>query len=290
MIFQDFSYACPTNIQEAITLLGEPGMRSCPIAGGTDLTIALRNNSVKTDRLVDITRISELKSIKINHCISIGAAVTFAEIIENSILLKQVPLLVNASEKVGSYQIRNLGTIGGNVANAAICADSLPALVCLEADAIIQSPHGQLRLPVSDLVTGPGQTKIPSGGIIQSFEISPLFTGIKTVFERIGRRKSMAIARLSLAGLGSTGSDGKINRVHLVPGASFPQFRRITIVEDLLLGKYPDENLFVAAGKAMANQFNLVSGNRWSAEWKIKAIAAITERALRQIFGGNNEN
>ena len=66
MIYQDFSYTCPTNIQEAVALLSEPGVRSCPIAGGTDLTIALRNNSVKIDRLVDITRISELKSIRNN--------------------------------------------------------------------------------------------------------------------------------------------------------------------------------------------------------------------------------
>ena len=100
----------------------------------------------------------------------------------------------------------------------------------------------------------------------------------------------MAIARLSLAALGSLGPDGRIDRVHLVPGAAFPTFKRNTPVEDLLLGKQPDEALFIAAGQAMAHQFTLVSGSRWSAEWKIQAIAAITERALRQIFGGINEN
>jgi xanthine dehydrogenase FAD-binding subunit len=290
MIFQDFSYECPTNIQDAVGLLSEQGIRSCPIAGGTDLTIELRNNAVKVDRLVDVTRIPELKSVENNQKIKIGAAVTFTEIIENSMLQEQLPILIDGSRYIGCDQIRNIATIGGNVANAAIPADSVPILVCLETDAILQTSQGQLRIPVGELITGPNQTKIPAGSIIKSFEIPNIPAGAKTNFQRIGRRQSMSIARLSLAALGSTGSDGKINGVHLVAGSAFPTFNRIKCVEDLLIGQTPGKNLFVAAGKEMANEYVRVSGNRWSTEWKIKAIAAITERALGQIFGGSNDN
>jgi len=291
MIFQDFSYECPTNIQDAVAMLDEAGVRSCPIAGGTDLTIGLRNGWILVDRLVDLTRILELRTIqKANQVVRIGAAVTFTEIINNPMLRKDLPLLVKACEQVGCDQIRNLGTIGGNVANAAVCADSLPPLVCLGSVAVIQSPRGQTRIPISEFVTGPNQTCMPHGGLIESIEIPAQPAGVKGAFERIGRRKAMAIARLSLAALGSLGSDGRISRVHLVPGAAFPRFMRITPVEDLLIGKQPEEALFAAAGQAMADQFNQVSGNRWSAEWKLKAMAAITERALRQVFGGMNEN
>jgi carbon-monoxide dehydrogenase medium subunit/xanthine dehydrogenase FAD-binding subunit len=143
---------------------------------------------------------------------------------------------------------------------------------------------------VSDLISGPNKTKIPAGGLIESFEIQQIPAGAKADFQRIGRRRSMSIARLSMAALGSTGSDGKINEVRLVAGAAFPTFKRTQRVEDLLLGKTPDKNLFVAAGKEMADEFIRVSGSRWSTEWKVKAIAAITERALSQVFGGSNES
>jgi CO/xanthine dehydrogenase FAD-binding subunit len=290
MIYQDFTYECPKTIQEAVALLSEKGIKSYPIAGGTDLIIALRSNNVKADRLVDLNRIPDLKVIEDHQKIIIGATVTFTEIIENPMLQKQLPILVEACKVVGCDQIRNLGTIGGNVANAAIPADSIPVLVCLEAVAVIQTLQGETRLPVSELVTAPNRTNIPLGGIIKFFEIPHIPSGAKTNFQRIGRRRSMSIARLSMAALGATGSDGKINDIRLVAGAAFPTFKRIHRVEELLLGKIPEDNIFITAGEEMAKEFIRVSGSRWSTEWKIKAIAAITQRALSQVFGGSNEN
>ena len=290
MIFQNFSYTCPTSIREAVDLLSETGIASKPIAGGTDLIIGLRSGAVRVDRVVDVTHIPELKGIKKNGCISIGAAATFTEIIENPLVQKEAPLLAKACQGIGSLQIRNLATIGGNVANAAICADSLPALVCLGANTIIQSSSGMIRIPTTDFVTGLGQIQLPAGGLIQSFEFEPLPKDNKFAIERIGRRRAMSISRLTLVVSGSTGSDGKINAIRVSPGAAFPQFRRFKEVEDLLYGETPAESLFVAAGQAMAQQYHLISGKRWSAEWKEKAIAAITERALRKVFGDGYEN
>ncbi len=290
MIFQNFSYTCPTELQEAIALLNEPGVRSQVLAGGTDLIIELSRGSVKADRIVDINRIPELKMIRENGRISVGAAATFTEIIENALLQSKAPLLVKACQEIGSRQVRNLGTMGGNVAHASISADSLPVLVCLDADVIIQSPAGKIYIPASEIISGPGQTSIPAGGLIQSFEMNPIPAGSRVAFERIGRRKAMSIARLSMAALGSLDSQGKIETIRLVPGAAFAQFQRMTLVEELLLGQTPTERLFYAAGQGVAQFFESASGKRWSAEWKGKAIAAITERALRQVFGGQYEN
>jgi CO/xanthine dehydrogenase FAD-binding subunit len=290
MISQNFSYACPTDLQEALALLNEPGISSLALAGGTDLIIDLSSGNLKADRVVDINRIPELKMIRENGRISIGAAVTFTELISSPLLQNKAPLLVQACHEIGSQQIRNLATIGGNVAHAAICADSLPALVCLEADATIQSPDGSSRIPVTNLVSGPGKTRVPAGGLIQSFEIEPLAAGYRFALERIGRRKAMSIARLSMAALGWLDDDGKIAALRLVPGAAFAQFQRAATVEAMLVGRSPCERLYCEAGQAMAQLFETASGKRWSAEWKIKAIAAITERALRQVFGGKNEN
>ena len=290
MIFQNFSYTCPTELQEAIALLNEAGVHSRVLAGGTDLIIELSRGSVKADRIVDINRISELKMIRENGRISVGAAVTFTEIIENALLQSKASILVKACQEIGSLQVRNLGTMGGNVAHASISADSLPALVCLEADVMVQSPAGKVCIPASEIVSGPGQTSIPAGGLIVSFEMNSIPAGSRVAFERIGRRKAMSIARLSMAALGSLDSAGKIENIRLVPGAAFAQFQRMTLVEELLLGQTPTERLFSAAGQAVAQFYESASGKRWSAEWKGKAIAAITERALRQVFGGLYEN
>ena len=290
MIIENLSYTCPTDLQEAIALLSDPGVCSQALAGGTDLIIELNRGSIKADRVVDINHIPELKMIRENGRITIGAAVTFTEIIESPLLQNKALLLVKACREIGSPQIRNLATMGGNVAHASISADSLPALVCLEAEVMIQSPAGIIYIPAAEIVTGAGKTKIPAGGLIQSFEINPLPAGHRVAFERIGRRKSMSIARLSMAALGSLDANGKIETIRLVPGAAFAQFQRMKVVEDMLLGQTPTERLFCTAGQCMAQLYEAASGKRWSAEWKEKAIAAITERALRQVFGDYNEN
>ena len=288
MIYQNFSYSCPTDLHEAVALLNEPGISSQALAGGTDLIIELSRGTIQAKRIVDINRIPELKIIQENGRITIGAAVTFNEIIGNAMLQNKAPLLVKACREIGSPQIRNLGTMGGNVAHASISADSLPALVCHEAVAIIQSGAGRTCIPAAEIVIGPGQSRIPAGGLIECFELEPLPANYRVAFERVGRRKAMSIARLSIAAMGALDSAGKIEAVRLVAGAAFAQFQRITAVENMLLGQTPGERLFCEAGECMAQRYEAASGKRWSAEWKSKAIAALTERALRQLFGEQN--
>ncbi len=287
---KEFGYICARSLDEAIELLNEPNQRSRVLAGGTDLLVQARSGSVDFDRLVDVTRVAELKTIEVNGRVTIGAAVTFAQLVEHPDLQKKAPLLVQACRQIGSAQIRNAATIGGNVANAAACADSVPALVCLEAESIIITPAGEQRVPVTELITGTHQTSLSRGALIRAFTFDVPPIGSRAAFERIGRRRAMAIARLSLAAMGMCGVDGKITWVRLVPGAAFAHFRRIGEVEDRLSGQSPDAALFSAAGRQMAGIFVNESGRRWSAEWKQKALAALTERALRQVVGEPDEN
>jgi carbon-monoxide dehydrogenase medium subunit/xanthine dehydrogenase FAD-binding subunit len=198
-------------------------------------------------------------------------------------------LLVQACRHIGSTQIRNAATLGGNVANAAACADSVPALVCLEAQAIVATIEGEQRWPVAELITGTHKTQLPPGALIRAFTFEPP-EGSRAAFERIGRRRAMAIARLSLAALGARGADGRITLLRLAPGAAFATFRRASAVEEMLVGQAPCKELFTAAGRRMAELFMAESGRRWSAEWKEKALAALTERALQRVVGEQDEN
>ena len=285
-----FSYVRAHSLQETVTLLNEPGVSSRVLAGGTDLMLEIRHGTVSPfDRLVEVTEVPELRAIEANGQITVGAAVTVTEIRESPLIQARVPFLAQACRHFGSVQIRNKATVGGNVANAAPCADLVPVLVCLDAEAVVVTPDGEKRWPVADFVTGSHRTRLPSGALIRAFVFDPPPEGSRTTFLRIGRRQATVTARVSLAALGACDTDGKIEQVRLAPGATFAPVRRKTEVEAMLVGQTPTEDLFAAAGQRMA-QLLVEAGRRWSAPYKERALAALTERALREVVGKQDES
>jgi CO/xanthine dehydrogenase FAD-binding subunit len=280
----DFTYVRPRSLDEAVALLSEPGIRSRVLAGGTDLVNQFRRGEVACDRVVDVAHVPELRAIDAGDPIRIGAAVTHAEIAESEILGARVPILVRACRQVGSPQIRNIASLGGNVANAAACADTLPVLVCLEARAVIVSASGTERVPVTDLVTGVGRTRLSPGSLVQAFEFEAPPAGSHSSYQRLGRRQAMSIARLSVAAIGALDGETRVSLLRVVPGASFARFQPAASVQDLLLGRRPTVERIAEAGEQMAALFRHESGGRWSASYKERAIAALTERALREVL------
>ena len=280
-----FSYVRATNTAEAITLLNEPGVRSRPLAGGTDLVLITRSEPSLCDRVIDITQIPELHYITLDgDRVVIGAAATFSEVIESQIVSQTAPVLTQACLQVGATQIRNMGTLGGNVANAAACADSLPALVCLNAVARVLTPQGVHEWQVSELVRGPNRTLIPAGGLLVSLNYPLPLPGSKSVFLKLGRRNAMAISRLTVAALGRLDEAGRIAEARLVPGSATPQVCHLKVVEDSLIGQVPNRDLYQSAARLAADEVTRLSGRRWSSEFKEPALIAMTARALAQVF------
>jgi CO/xanthine dehydrogenase FAD-binding subunit len=280
----DFVYVPARTLAEAVALLNEPGVRSRILAGGTDLINQHRAGQLTCDRLVDVAHVPELRIIEANGQITVGAAVTHAEIVGSTVLGEKAPLLVRACREIGSPQIRNIATIGGNVVNAAACADTLPALVCLGAEAIVVSAEGEKRLPVADLVVGVNETCLPPGGLVRAFVFDRPPDRCRVSYQRIGRRRAMSIARLSVAAMGSRDEAGSVSDIRVVPGAAFARFRRVLAVEELLAGQRPSLGLVAEAGRCMAEQFLAESGGRWSAPYKRQTIAVLTERALVEVM------
>jgi carbon-monoxide dehydrogenase medium subunit len=280
----EYTYVRASSLDEAVALLGEPGVHSRILAGGTDLVNQLRKGQVSCDRVVDVSHVPELGDIRDGDVIRIGAAATHAEIAESNLLQDKAPILVQACQQIGSPQIRNIATIGGNVANAAACADTLPALVCLEALAVVVSALGLERVPVAELVTGVYQTQIPPGGLIQAFEFEAPPPRSRSSLQRIGRRQAMSVARLSVAALGALDGENRVSLLRIVPGAAFARFRRAATVEDLLVGQVPSAERIMDAGTEMARLFLQESGGRWSAQYKERAIAVLSERALEEVL------
>jgi CO/xanthine dehydrogenase FAD-binding subunit len=280
-----FDYVRAGSLSEAVELLNEPGRISRPLAGGTDIVVYTRQRQPSFDRLVDISLLPELKIIRRDDAhIRLGAAVTFAEAVQSELLSLLVPFLVEACQSVGSPQIRNLGTLGGNVINAAACADLLPPLVCLDATAHLLGPDGERQIAVSQLVLGPNRSQIGAGELLTHFSFLIPMQGVRSAFIKLGRRKAQSISRLSMAAMGRTSAVGVIDFVRLTPGAATPRTMRFEGVEAFLLGAQPTEEALIAAGERVAATMLDVTGRRWSTEYKEIAIKALAERALRRVF------
>ncbi len=282
---ESFETIRATSVSEAMTLLNEPGLRSRALAGATDIMLLLRHDPHYCDRLVDISLIPELRKIEEqNGRVIIGAAATFNEVMESPLVQQTAPALVQACHSVGAVQIRNMGTLGGNVVNAAACADSLPALICLDASTSILTPAGGQSMPVSRFVTRPNHTLLPSGGLLLSLSYPIPASGSRSAFLKLGRRNAMAISRLTVAALGRLNDDGRIAEARLVTGSATPSIERLAAVEELLLGEAPSDLLFNLAARATVAEMLRLSGRRWSSEYKIPALEAMTARILGQVF------
>lgn len=280
-----FDYVIAKTMEDAVHLLNDADIRSIPLAGGTDIYVALRVNPLWFDRLVDIRRIPEMSVIsQADDQVSLGAAVTFAHAIQNPILQKTAPFLVEACKTIGGPAVRNCGTFGGNVSNAAACADSLPALVCLEAVAHLRSSKGQRQLKVQDLVTGPHKTQIAHGELLTHFTFKTPPSHAKSCFIKIGRRKAQSISRLSIAVIGSVDQAGVVDYIRICPGAAIATPMLFPEVQALLLGKRPDKEIIASAADQLVAEMIVSTGLRWSTEYKEITLKAIAERALGKIF------
>lgn len=280
-----FDYVRPQSLGEALDLLNDSSHTNRLLAGGTDLLVYLHHHPPMFNRVIDISLLPELKIIaREGDTIWLGSSVTYTEAMESEILQRAAPLLVEACSMVGGPQIRNMGTLGGNVVNAAACADSLPALVCLDALAHLRGPQGERQLSVAEFVLNPNRTRLETGEVLTHFSFAALPPEAKSAFIKLGRRNAQAISRLTMAAIGRVDAAGLIDLVRLTPGAATPQIVRFTAAEALLLGQRPNADLFAAAGRSVAETMIGLAGRRWSAEYKEPVIAVLAERALRRVF------
>lgn len=280
-----FDYVRAGTVGEALQLLADPGHVSRPLAGGTDVLVYVRHAAPPFDRVVDVSRVPEMKMIERHGDeVVLGAAATFTEVAESALLRETAGCLVEACLTVGGPAIRNAGTLGGNVINAAACADGVPPLVCLDAVAHLRSLTGARSLPVSELIQGANRTGLQLGELLTHFTFSAPLAGARQAFTKLGRRNAQAISRLSMAAVGRLDARGHVDYVRLAPGAAMPGPRRLVEVEVLLLGQEPADAVLAAAGQKTAEAMIGVTGRRWSTEYKEVAIQALAERTLRRAL------
>ena len=282
---QRFQFHSAWSIEDALSYLGDKEERCKMIAGGTDLIPALRLEDLHPEFVLNILEIEQLRGIhEEDHSIRIGPTTTFTEITESDLLNRHFPLLVQAAASVGGPQIRNRGTIGGNIANASPAADVLPAVLALEGNLELQSKaSGKRLIPLAEAITGPYKTVIRPDAMLTGILIKKLPPGTKTAFEKLGRRNAMARARMNLSIVLQLDRAERITELRMVPGAVMPVARRAKGAEQKLLGQKPEPALIEASVETLAEEMVQVTGRRWSTEYKVPVLKNIARRLLRQL-------
>jgi xanthine dehydrogenase FAD-binding subunit len=225
----------PRTIQELWQILkDEP--EAALYAGGTDLFVKMRSGLVQPEHLVCLERIDELKRIEDHRKeVSIGSCTTLAELLRNHLMRNHFPVLINALEVLGSPPIRNMGTIGGNIVTASPAGDTLPPLYVLRAEIELKKKDSFRRLPLRDFIKGPGETILDPGEVLTAIWLKKCSDFNLHHYEKVGQRKALAIAIVSLAALLKV-SEGIVREARLAWGSVAPTVVTSIEIETMLLG------------------------------------------------------
>ena len=186
------------SLGEALAILRDD--ERTPIAGATDLYVALNFGTLKPRRFLDIWSVGELRDISMKGTtLVIGALATYTSLIRSTLVGTHVPMLVEASRQVGGPQIQNRGTLGGNVANASPAGDSLPVLAAVDAVIVLRSADSERRIPITKFYTGYRATVMRPNELIVAIEIPPVEG--RQWFRKVGTRAAQAISKIVVAGV-----------------------------------------------------------------------------------------
>jgi carbon-monoxide dehydrogenase medium subunit/xanthine dehydrogenase FAD-binding subunit len=285
-----FEYIGCASVEAACTALETYAGKARILAGGTDLLLELRRPGTPSPgAIVDISRVTSLRGISSHEGeIRIGPLTTHTELTRSDVVRSQAGFLAIAAGAIGSPQIRHRGTIGGNIMNAATCADTVPPLVALGARLTLRSVQGERVVDINGFFEKPYTVLAQENEVLTLISIPPVPVNARTAFVKLGRRNALAIARLSVAAMVARDSQGIITEARIVPGAALPVWKRITEAEEMLIGAKPSALLFAAAGRKASQAMVGITGRRWSTEYKEPVLAVLVRRALEICYPEGN--
>lgn len=275
-----------TSTEDVVRLLGEHKAEAQIIAGGTDLLVQIREKKNRASILIDITDVKGLGQIIISdEKISIGAMVRFTDLVENQDIKDLFLGLWDACKSVGSPQIRNLGTLAGNLANGSPAADSAPPLLALDARVIAASTGGERLIKLSDFYLGKGKTVLQENEYLKSIEI-PIQEnkGSYVEFEKLGLRNALAISRISAAVQMNMDGSGRIKSCRIASGSLGLCPMREQELETWLTGKALNASLIAQGAQKFGQIVEERLAGRSSMPYKKGAVQGVIKPALERIL------
>ena len=247
----DFEYHAPGSLDEAVALLDKYGDDAAILAGGTDLIPHMKQRKAEPKHIVNIKRIPELACIdETTEGITIGALAKLRAVELSPLIREKAPLLSEAAGSIGSVQIRNLGTVGGNICNASPSADMATALMALDAKVHAYGKDGARTYTISEFFQGGGDVRLEKGEFLTGFTVPHPPEGAGSAFEKVGWT-TFDIATVNVAAV-LTLKGGKIDHCNIALGACSPAPIRVALAEEILRGKEPTDEVLEEAMEFVA--------------------------------------
>lgn len=281
---KDFTYLRPASLKEAAGILAERRGQAKVLCGGTDLMLFLQDGVFSPDYVVDVRNLPELTALDYDDQtgLTLGAAVPLRQIETSALIREKYPQLATGAGEIGSVQIRNLGSAGGNVCTATPSADIAPALLALDAVARIASIRGERQVPMEQFITGVRKTVLEPDEILVGFQIPAPAPRTSGVYIKLDTRPQMDLAIVGVAATVTLAAGNSVvEKVAIALGAVAPTPFRARRAEQVLAGRPLSDELLAEAGQAASREARPISDVRASADYRREQCDLLTRRAIR---------
>ncbi|NOX33101.1 MAG: xanthine dehydrogenase family protein subunit M [Deltaproteobacteria bacterium] len=290
-----FKYLSPKSVEEAIAFHGRHSETSRFIGGGTDVIVKLKEGWMEPDFLISLKKIKEMGELSKNNAtgeLSIGAMVTHATLEKSIMIQKEYPIIYDAVSNIGSLQVRNVGTIGGNLINAVPSADGAIPLIALDGVALLHGPDGERSASVKDLFIKPYKTILKPGEILKKITIPPQEPYTGSAYIKFGRRAAMELPLVGIGVLLTLDHARKIcKKARICLGVAAPVPMRAFDAEKFLAGKEINEETLVKAGRIAADESKVrdsVRGKAWHRKEMIRVQVKRMGQKCLELIRNNN--
>ena len=281
---EPFEYFAPSSITDALLLL-DAKREARVLAGGTDLLVQLKQRELSAECLIDLKLIPELRGVELgedNH-LHVGALTTVSEIIGSDIVNDEIPILRQVAESMGSWQVRNKATIGGNICRAAPSADFAPVLLVLDAQLKIVNSRAERIVNLTNFFTGPGKTVLQRNDILQEIIIQVPSGSWALEYGRQSRRKTMDLALVNVAVFLMLDSGKSVcEDIRIAVGSVAPTPVRARNAEQYLSKAEISTERINTASRMAAEETDPISDVYGSAWYKREVVRAQTARTLKE--------
>ena len=273
-------YVAPSSVEEATSLLSSSPSAQV-FAGATDVVPQIRAGRPAPEVLVDLKKIEELVSVANDaDKWTVGAATPTANLTDDPAFSEEFPGLTEAAGLIGSDQIQNRSSLGGNLCNGSPAADSVPAMVVNGARAVVAGPNGTRVLDVAEVVTGPGQTSLAADEFIVEFEIDRIPARTGDAYLRMIPRPEMDIAVVGAGARITLAEDGSIEHAALALAAVAPTVVRVPDAEAALVGNTADDETLSAVADAASEACDPIDDKRGTVAYRKQVAGVLAKRAV----------
>lgn len=280
-----FAYLVPESFDEAVSLYESHGDKAMYVAGGTDVIVKVKQGKVAPDYLISLKHVKGLDKPQINPDtgeLIIGAFTTHRTLEVSALIRQKYPIIHDAAQNIGSAQIRNMATIGGNLVNAVPSADGAIPLIALDGVAKIYGPTGSRTVDLIHFFEGPGQTVLKSGEILTEIVIPPQSSHTGGAYKKFGRRAAMELPLIGVGVVLVVEPETTIcKKARICLGVAAPTPLRTLGAERFLKGKRIDQSVLKEAGNMAAEESRVRDSIRGQAWYRREMVAVLVRRMGR---------